>query len=132
MMNSARKRREVGVKRSAAWAALVLTIAVSLPGCRMAPKLTPQQAEGRHLYDTRCAHCHEDNDLGLKKIPPNLHGIFARNTLPSGEPATDAKVETVVLSGKGLMPAFAGRFTKEQLDALVAYMHTGMRDAKTE
>jgi mono/diheme cytochrome c family protein len=94
--------------------------------------LTPQQAEGRHLYNVRCAHCHEDNDLGLKKVPPNLHGVFRHTTLPSGAPATDADVESLVLTGKGMMPSFAGRFTKEQLDALVAYMHTGMRDAKTE
>jgi len=94
--------------------------------------LTPQQADGKHLYDARCAHCHEFNDLGLKKVPPQLHGVFARATLPSGAPATDAEVERVVLAGKGMMPSFAGRFTKEQLDALLAYMHTGMRDAKTE
>jgi mono/diheme cytochrome c family protein len=80
----------------------------------------------------RCAHCHEDNDLGLKKVPPNLHGVFKHTTLPSGAPASDAEVERVVLTGKGLMPSFAGRFTKDQLDALVSYMHTGMRDAKTE
>ncbi|MGA3033124.1 MAG: cytochrome c [Terracidiphilus sp.] len=103
-----------------------------LVGCRIQPALTPQQAEGRRLYDTRCAHCHEDNDLGLKKIPPKLHGVFAHSTLPSGAPATDAGVERVVLAGKGLMPSFAGRFSREQLEALVAYMHTGMRDAKTQ
>jgi len=102
----------------------------SLAGCHHA--LTPQQAEGKHLYDTRCAHCHEDNDLGLKKVPPNLHRVFEHGKLPSGAPATDAEVERVVWAGGGLMPAFAGRFTRQQLDALAAYMHTGMKDAKTE
>ena len=103
---------------------------IDLAGCHHT--LTPQETEGRHLYDTRCAHCHEDNDLGLKKVPPNLHGVFTHATLPNGAPATDAEVEKVVLAGRGLMPAFAGRFTKEQIDALIAYMRTGMRDAKTE
>ncbi len=112
---------------------LVFAAAVaSVTGCRSAPNLTPQQAEGRHLYDTRCAHCHEDNDLRLKKVPPNLHGVFSHADLPSGAPATDAEAERVVLAGKGLMPSFAGRFTKEQMDAMLAYMHTGMHDAKTE
>jgi mono/diheme cytochrome c family protein len=105
---------------------------LSVLGCRSAPRLTPQQAEGRHLYDVRCAHCHEDNDLGLKKAPPNLHGIFERSTLPSGAVATDSEVERVVNSGKGMMPAFKGRFNDEQMAALLAYLHTGMRDAKTE
>jgi mono/diheme cytochrome c family protein len=103
-----------------------------LAGCHIQPALTPQQAEGKHLYDVRCAHCHEDNDLGLKKVPPNLHEVFSQATMPRGVPATNAEIERVVLSGKGMMPTFAGRFTKDQLDALVAYMHTGMRDAKTE
>ncbi len=105
-------------------------MAASAIGC--GPRLTPQQAEGKHLYDTRCAHCHEDNDLGLKKVPPKLHGVFDHEKLPSGVPATDAEVEKVVLAGKGMMPSFAGRFTKEQLDGLLSYMHTGMRDARTE
>jgi mono/diheme cytochrome c family protein len=107
-------------------------MAMSVAGCRLTPSLTPQQAEGKHLYDSRCAHCHEDNDLGLKKVPPNLHRVFSSSTLPSGSAASDDNVERVVLSGKGMMPSFSGRFTKAQLDALVAYMHTGMRDAKTE
>lgn len=84
------------------------------------------------MYDARCAHCHEDNDLGLKKTPPSLHGVFKQGTLPSGASATDAEVERVVNSGKRMMPAFKGRFDDEQMAALLAYLHTGMRDAKTE
>jgi len=90
-------------------------------GCR--GSLTPQQAEGKHLYDFRCAHCHEYNDLQLKPAPPNLHGIFQRATLPSGSPVTDAAVARVVLQGKGMMPSFAGRFTNRQMAALLAYLH---------
>jgi mono/diheme cytochrome c family protein len=91
------------------------------------PKLTPQEAEGKHLYAVRCAHCHEDNDLALKKVPPDLHGVFKRSTLPSGAPATDAEMRRVVLAGKGLMPSFSGRFTEEQVTDLLAYLHTGLR-----
>ncbi len=98
-----------------------------LTACRPSTALTPQQAEGKHLYAVRCAHCHEDNDLALKKVPPNLHGVFGSSTLPSGAPATDADVGRVVLVGKGLMPAFNGRFTDEQMAALLAYLHTGLR-----
>jgi len=104
-----------------------LGAALILAGCRPVPSLTPQEAEGKHLYAVRCAHCHEDNDLALKKAPPNLRGIFDRKTLPSGAPATDAAVRQNVLAGKGMMPGFAGRFTDEQMAALLAYMHTGLR-----
>jgi mono/diheme cytochrome c family protein len=32
-----------------------------------------------------------------------------------------------VLAGKGMMPGFTGRFTEEQMAALLAYLHTGLR-----
>jgi hypothetical protein len=33
----------------------------------------------------------------------------------------------VVLAGKGMMPAFNGRFDDAQMIALLAYLHTGLR-----
>jgi mono/diheme cytochrome c family protein len=96
-------------------------------GCHGGPALTAQEAEGKHLYEVRCAHCHRDNDLALKRVPPDLHSVFRRATLPSGAPATDAEVARVVLAGKGLMPSFAGRFNDEQMADLLAYLHTGLR-----
>ena len=120
------------IRHIGGWAIALAGIAAGLcvyqAGCHSAPSLTPQQAEGKHLYQARCAHCHEDNDMGLKKAPPDLHGIFMnRNTLPSGTPATDAAVRQTVLNGKGMMPGFGSRFNQEQMDALLAYLHTGLR-----
>ena len=117
------------VRRVGGWAVVCAGIAavIGLAGCHAAPSLTPQQAEGKHLYLVRCAHCHEDNDLALKKVPPDLHGVFDRKNLPSGAPATDAAVRQNVLAGKGMMPSFAGRFSDEQMAALLAYLHTGLR-----
>ncbi|HEX4030225.1 MAG TPA: cytochrome c [Terracidiphilus sp.] len=105
----------------------VILAGLAAAGCHSTPALTPQQAEGKHLYDSRCAHCHEFNDLALKKVPPNLHGVFDSPHLPSGVPATDVNVERTVLSGKNLMPSFAGRFTQQQMAALLAYLHAGIR-----
>jgi mono/diheme cytochrome c family protein len=92
-------------------------------GCHVQSALTQQQAEGKRLYDAGCAHCHEENDLHLKKVPPNLHGLFNHTTLPDGAPATDAEVEHVLLTGKGMMPSFVYQMTQEQRDALMAYLH---------
>jgi len=118
-------RQRVG--RAIALVGLILSLGISPAGCRSVPELTQQQVEGKRLYLVRCAHCHQDNDLALKKAPPDLHGLFQRKTLPSGAPAMDAEVERVVLTGKGMMPAFAGRFTQEQMAALLTYLHTGLR-----
>jgi mono/diheme cytochrome c family protein len=129
-----RKRKEsvaLMVWRKVSWAVVCLGLAANLglvlAGCHSAPALTPQEAEGKQLYQVRCAHCHEDNDLALKKVPPDLHDIFTRKTLPSGVPATDEAVRQNVLSGKGMMPGFAGRFTDEQMAELLAYLHSGLR-----
>jgi mono/diheme cytochrome c family protein len=108
---------------------LALTVAagIAFTGCHSQPELTPEQAAGKHLYEVRCAHCHRDNDLGLKKVPPDLHGLYSQATLPSGAPATDAQVQQSVLAGKGMMPSFAGRFTVQQMSDLLAYLHTNLR-----
>jgi mono/diheme cytochrome c family protein len=104
----------------------IAALVFSLAGCGPEP-LTKQQMQGLMLYEDRCAHCHRDNDLALKKVPPDLHGLFRSSKLPSGAPATDAEVTRVVLQGKGMMPAFTGRFTQDQMAALLAYLHTGLR-----
>jgi mono/diheme cytochrome c family protein len=117
-------------KRTISYSARALPLLfalASLAGCRSTPPLTPQQLEGQHLYGVRCAHCHELNDLALKKVPPNLHGVFDHATLPSGAPDTDLNVERTILSGKGMMPSFAGRFNDEQMAALLSYLHAGLR-----
>ena len=107
-------------------ATTAFALAIFISGCGPAP-LTKQQLQGLALYQGRCAHCHDDNDLALKKAPPKLQGLFDHEKLPSGAPATDAEVQRIVNAGKGLMPAFAGRFTQDQMNALLAYLHTGLR-----
>jgi mono/diheme cytochrome c family protein len=104
-------------------ARLAVMVSSCLAGCHAKPSLTPQQAEGKHLFEVGCAHCHEENDLHLKNVPPDLHGLFDRQTLPDGTPATDVAVEQVLLTGKGMMPSFAYQMNKQQMDALVAYLH---------
>jgi mono/diheme cytochrome c family protein len=95
--------------------------------CRSSQPLSAQQAAGKHLYAVRCAHCHEENDLQLKKGPPDLHAVFKSAKLPSGAQATDAEIRRVILSGKGMMPGFYGRFDDVQMSALLAYLHTDLR-----
>lgn len=106
---------------------LILFGLLSLTACRSAPELTPEQQAGKHLYDVRCAHCHEENDLALKPAPPSLHHIGEQGILPNGGPATDAAIAHTVIAGKGKMPAFQGRFTDEQMADLIAYLRTGLR-----
>jgi mono/diheme cytochrome c family protein len=114
----------VSVRKSAT-AVLALAAMLSV-GCKKSPPpLTEDEAAGQHLYNRSCAHCHEENDLGLRKIPPSLHHVFANQTLPSGTPATDDQVRRILLEGKGLMPPFAGRFSPVEMQQLLAWLHHG-------
>ena len=122
-------------KGTGLWAVAMLPpilLILGMTGCHNKPALTPQQAEGQHLYAVRCAHCHEDNDLALKPAPPDIHGAMSKAKLPSGAPATDAEVRRLILAGKGKMPSFAGRFTEEQMVSLLAYLHSGMPTPSSE
>ncbi len=108
-------------------ALLGLSGVFSFTGCQPQTPLTPEQQAGKHLYEVRCAHCHEENDLNLKPAPPSLHHIGEQGILPNGGAATDAAIVNVVNGGKGKMPAFRGRFNEEQMNYLVAYLRTGLK-----
>lgn len=105
----------------------VISIGLTLAACRARPALTAQEERGKRVYDVGCAHCHEENDLRLKKVPPDLHGLFNREKLPDGKPATDAEVEQVLMKGRGMMPSFAYQMSGEQMEAVIAYLHAGIR-----
>jgi mono/diheme cytochrome c family protein len=123
---------QTGLVKNAMRAMFPVAVLLFAVGCRPAPKLTDQQADGKHLYDVGCAHCHEENDLHLKKVPPSLHGLFVHSTLLDGEPATDANVQRILMAGKGTMPSFAYQMSREQMDAVIAYLHSGLRDQKRQ
>jgi mono/diheme cytochrome c family protein len=76
---------------------------------------------GAELYDIACAGCHGDYGEGLFGNAITLSGV------------RDSKVESSILRGRERsgMPAFEGRFTDEQLEALVEYV-TGIASGMIE
>lgn len=51
-------------------------------------------------------------------------GMFSRQALPSGLPATDEHVRTTILSGRRNMPPFNGVLDDKQIDDVMAFLHT--------
>jgi mono/diheme cytochrome c family protein len=85
--------------------------------------LTPQQAGGRRVYETRCSDCHyaySTHDLR----GPSLHGLFKKPFMKSGIPANDDRVGDVILLGRPKMPSFQQKLTQQQFNDLMAYLHT--------
>lgn len=100
-----------------------------LVGChQLAPskplsELTPQEAAGRRIFVSHCSSCHyADSEKG--RNGPGLEGLFRKPYLPSGMAANDARVTAVILRGRNMMPALGNTLSDQQLEDLLAYLHT--------
>lgn len=85
--------------------------------------LNPQQIQGRRVYKVQCAQCHSAYSSRSRK-GPGLQGLYKREYLPSGLLANDQFVEQCIIHGRKMMPAFGNSLTQQQLDDLMAYLHT--------
>ena len=86
--------------------------------------LNPQQAEGRKLYDNYCDRCHEPYSSRGKK-GPSLKGVFKKQYLSiSGLPANDERMTDIVKNGRAKMEGFRQVVTDQQIQDLLAYLHT--------
>jgi mono/diheme cytochrome c family protein len=86
--------------------------------------LNPQQAAGRRVYDRHCDQCHEPYSTRGKK-GPGLKGIFKKEYLPeSGLPANDDRVGEIIRFGRSKMPGFGQTLDQQQVQDLLAYLHT--------
>jgi mono/diheme cytochrome c family protein len=85
--------------------------------------LNAQQIDGRHIYQQTCSPCHDAHSVPGQN-GPSLKGLFKKTFLPSGLPANERFVRQTVLNGRNMMPAAGSSFTPQQLDDLLAYLHT--------
>jgi len=86
--------------------------------------LNAQQSAGRKLYDEYCDRCHNPYSTRGRQ-GPGLKGVFKKPYLAvSGIPANDARVGEIIRIGRGKMEGFSNVLTQQQLDDMLAYMHT--------
>ena len=86
--------------------------------------LNAQQAAGRRLYDAYCDRCHEPYSSGGKQ-GPSLQAVFKKPYLNiSGLPANDERVGEIIRYGRTKMNGFGQVLNQQQVDDLLAYMHT--------
>lgn len=97
--------------------------ALGLTACSRHPS-SEEISRGKAIYTTNCALCHESNAISLPTQPPKLDGLFSKPNLPSGAPATDAQVRKTITEGRGIMPPFGPVLQPDEMDALIAYLHT--------
>jgi mono/diheme cytochrome c family protein len=111
--------------------AVAAVVFLALAGCDVERRksdaelgLNPQQAAGRQLYDNYCDRCHEPYSSRGKK-GPSLQGVFKRQYLSlSGLPANDERITDIVKNGRAKMQGFGQVMTEQQIQDLLAYLHT--------
>jgi mono/diheme cytochrome c family protein len=80
-----------------------------------ADALTPQQIQGRNLFNQSCMVCH----VKLQITSPAKYGPDLSKDALSGEAAL---MREVISEGTPNMPAFKYHFEPDQIDAIVAYL----------
>src|SRR5438270_6096345 len=111
--------------------AVALVLLLSLAACKVERRrsdaelgLTPQQASGRHIYDQYCDRCHAPYSSRGRQ-GPSMRGVFKNQYLSlSGLPANDERVAEIIRTGRGKMPGYSQVLNQQQIDDLLAYLHT--------
>lgn len=126
-------RIAVACDRSAVYAVIVIALLflAVLAGCDVERRrsdaelgLNPQQAAGRKTYDSYCDRCHRPYSTKGRK-GPGLKGVFQHPYLPlSGLPANDDRVSEIIRYGRHEMPGYSQTLSAEDLQDLLAYLHT--------
>lgn len=78
------------------------------------------QSAGETLFKTKCAACHGQDGKGEVPMGKKLGARNLSSTEVQGQ--SDAQLTDAVTKGKGKMPAYDGKLTKEQIGELVAYI----------
>jgi cytochrome c len=69
----------------------------------------------------QCTGCHSI-DTDEKKVGPSLKGLFKKQKLLDGSPATEANIRLVIKRGRGGMPTYGDTLSADQVDLLVAFL----------
>ena len=85
--------------------------------------LNAQQSQGRKVYNVYCLICHpaysSHGDKG-----PGLKNLYKKEYLPSGLTSTDEHVIQCIVQGRNMMPRFGDQLNRQELQDLVAYLHS--------
>jgi mono/diheme cytochrome c family protein len=73
---------------------------------------------GQNLFNQKCLVCHSVNE-GQQTLGPSLYREMKRPHSMSA-----AEIRIILKNGKGKMPSFANKLSKEDADNLLAYLRT--------
>jgi mono/diheme cytochrome c family protein len=74
---------------------------------------------GQDIYTHKCLQCHSVNE-GEVRLGPSLYSEMRK---PNPKKSA-SEVRTILENGKGKMPSFQDKLTKQDIDNLLAYLRT--------
>jgi cytochrome c6 len=74
----------------------------------------PETIDGKQLFNIHCAACHKYNGTG---------GISGAKDLTSS-PLSDEEMKKIISNGSGDMMPFKDVISSEEIDAVIAHIHT--------
>jgi len=78
--------------------------------------------DGAAIYKSKCAMCHGPDGAGQTPMGKNLKLRDLRSA--EVQKQTDAELVKWIADGKGKMPAYKGKLTPAEIDALVGFIRT--------
>lgn len=82
--------------------------------------LTAFAADGSEIYKSKCASCHGANGAGAMAKKLGSRDLNSADFQKS----SDADIEKVIADGKGKMPGYAGKLSKDDITAVTKYLRT--------
>lgn len=91
-----------------------LTLALALPTVSFAAD------SAADTFKAKCAMCHGENGAGKNKVP----ALSSADVQKKSDAEFKDAIEKGTKTGNGMMPAYGGKLTAEQIDGLVKYVRS--------
>jgi cytochrome c6 len=101
--------------------ASTLAIAIFLGAAVSLGLAQPANNSAASIYKTNCVSCHGQDGRG-SAVGKSLHAADFHSAQVQQQ--SDAQLADVVAEGRGNMPGFGTRLSKDQINALVKYIRT--------
>lgn len=85
-----------------------------------AMSLTAFAADGAEVYKAKCASCHGADGAGAMAKKMGSRDLNSADFQKS----SDAEIEGVIAKGKGKMPGYEGKISKDDITAVTKYLRT--------
>lgn len=86
----------------------------------LTPAYKTQAKSGQPTFDAKCAMCHSKDGSGNSPMGKNMKVPDLRSKAVQSK--SDADLHNFIAKGKGIMPGYSNKLSKDEINDLVAYI----------